>query len=99
MMKDKKNKNEFDVKKAKDYFSANEHSYQQSSRRLSERGLRSNLDSQLQSTYGKSAKKDNLSRMVSSKQSSGSEFGGAGQPSKTVKTYQEESKMKKEKKP
>ncbi|MGZ3787563.1 MAG: hypothetical protein ACXVLQ_03530 [Bacteriovorax sp.] len=77
-MKNKNKKNGFNVKKAKDYYSANEHSYNQNPERISERGIRSNLESQIQSSYGESATKNDLSKLVSSKESSGSEYGGAG---------------------
>jgi hypothetical protein len=96
-MSDKKSKERFNVKKAEDYYAETEHSYDQDSKRLSQRGERSNLNSQLQTSYGKSTKKNELSKIISSKESSGSEFGGPGLSSKTVKTYQDEAKTKKKK--
>lgn len=82
-------------KKAKDYYSAIENSYQEDSKRLSERGLRSELESQIESSYGESTTKNDLSTLVSSKDTSGAEFGGTGQSKPTLKEHKKKNKQKK----
>lgn len=93
-MSNKKTKNSFNIKKAKDYYASNEHSYNPDSERLSKRGVRPDLESQIQSSYGESTKKKDLSKLVSSKESSGAEFGGAGLSSPTVKEHKKSNKKK-----
>ena len=95
-MSDKKNKNSFNPKKAKDYYLSNEHSYEQDSKRLSQRGIRPDLESQIESSYGESTKKKDLSKIISSKESSGSEFGGPSLSSPTVKEHANKTQLKKE---
>ena len=52
-MSGKKKKTNFNVKKAKEYYSGTEHSYPQDSSRLSKRGIRSEMGSQINDSFGK----------------------------------------------
>ena len=91
-MSGKKKKTNFNVKKAKEYYSGTEHSYPQDSSRLSKRGIRSEMGSQINDSFGKSTKKKDLSKIISSDESVGSEFGGPGYSSKTVSEYNKNKK-------